>query len=1154
MKTIFTIVLTCTCTLLFAQFKNQNNILQPLHSPDSEHFHGVEKSSLDYSDFFKEAYQAFPSIPKGILEGVAHTNTSIWHVPENIQPSCSGLPPSHGVMGLMANGKGAFRENLPFISSLTGYSVASIKSDPRVNILAYAKAYDLLLAKVPSSTNSLEQWANVLVELSELPVDKTAHNYPISSFQYSVFSFMNDAANQANYGFQQPQLDLQGFFGLNNYKVLSSKLVNLNSTSITAGNTTWETPSYKGFMCIEVPGAIWNAAHSSNYSVGRSSSIQNFVIHKIQGSYSSAINWFKNPIANVSTPYVVRNDGQITQMLCEANTGWHVGSHNSYTIGIEHDGYVENNDNTTALYQAAALIVKDGAAEYGISLLRAWGYQGCTGGAGSCGLGSCTKIRGHQSYSGQSHSDPGIYWDWRYFYKILNDNTPVTTLSAASGTIYDSGGAGGNYGNDVRTIQTIAPTNASSVTLTVNAFNTEQGWDYLLVYNGPTVFSPLIGQYSGTTIPGSFTASGGAITVEFRSDCATGASGYSISWGSVGADNIPPTTTVSTAGNWHTNDFPAAFSDNDNSGGSGVAYKFMNVLQYNGSEWRANPSRGNFKDNFDGALHSDWTSHAGNWTESGGFLLQSNETVGNTILSAPLNQNVYNQYLYTWRASIGGTGTNRRAGFHFMCSDADSPNRGNSYFVYFRNTDNKLQIYSVDNDVFTLQQDIPLTVNTNQYYNYMIIYDETTGKIIVVRDGVKVGEWTDPTPLTAGNFISFRSGNCTYSIDNLNVYHRRAGTNKTIKVGTAATDDIQYQNINPTSPSGKVKSLVMDGAGNFSLIAEKNINVDWTPPILTTIKDGTGNDIDITTSVTTLSGNWPGSKDDHSGIDYYEYAIGTSSGATDILPWTNNGNSTSVTNSNLSLTSGVTYYVSVRGTNNAGLTSVVGISDGVLVNRDVLISPRVILAGPYDTNTGVMNDDLRLLGDIPLSQPYTVAPFNYNGSETVTQNVLNFTGASAIVDWVLVELRDKNDPAVIVTTRAALLQADGDVVDVDGTSPVEISGQSADNYFVCIKHRNHLPVLTNINYNLNSNTTTFVDFRTIATYGINAQISLGVFKGMWAGNADSDAIIAAGDRSLIWNNRNQTGYHNSDTNMDGTINASDRSLVWNNRNQPSQLP
>jgi len=67
-------------------------------------------------------------------------------------------------------------------------------------------------------------------------------------------------------------------------------------------------------------------------------------------------------------------------------------------------------------------------------------------------------------------------------------------------------------------------------------------------------------------------------------------------------------------------------------------------------------------------------------------------------------------------------------------------------------------------------------------------------------------------------------------------------------------------------------------------------------------------------------------------------------------------------------------------------------------------------------------------------------------------------------------------------------------------------------------------------------------------------MSFGVFKGMWSGDVDSDFIIAAGDRSLVWNRRNQTGYLFADVNLDGVVNAIDRSLVWNARNLTTQLP
>lgn len=83
----------------------------------------------------------------------------------------------------------------------------------------------------------------------------------------------------------------------------------------------------------------------------------------------------------------------------------------------------------------------------------------------------------------------------------------------------------------------------------------------------------------------------------------------------------------------------------------------------------------------------------------------------------------------------------------------------------------------------------------------------------------------------------------------------------------------------------------------------------------------------------------------------------------------------------------------------------------------------------------------------------------HNGTEESTLNVLNTTGSSAVVDWVLVELRNATTPSVIVASRALLLQANGNVVDVDGSPNILFSLPEA-NYHVAIKHRTHLAVRT----------------------------------------------------------------------------------------------
>lgn len=101
--------------------------------------------------------------------------------------------------------------------------------------------------------------------------------------------------------------------------------------------------------------------------------------------------------------------------------------------------------------------------------------------------------------------------------------------SACSGNFYDSGGSGGNYANNQTFVYTICPSVAGNyVSINFSAFNLENNWDFLYVYNGNSIAAPLIGTYTGGTSPGIITASlpGGCLTFRFTSDGSTVASGW----------------------------------------------------------------------------------------------------------------------------------------------------------------------------------------------------------------------------------------------------------------------------------------------------------------------------------------------------------------------------------------------------------------------------------------------------------------------------------------------------------------------------------------------------------------------------------------------------------------------------------------------------
>jgi hypothetical protein len=178
------------------------------------------------------------------------------------------------------------------------------------------------------------------------------------------------------------------------------------------------------------------------------------------------------------------------------------------------------------------------------------------------------------------------------------------------------------------------------------------------------------------------------------------------------------------------------------------------------------------------------------------------------------------------------------------------------------------------------------------------------------------------------------------------------------------------------------------------------------------------------------------------------------------------------------------------------------------------------------------------------------------GTEKTTQAVLDVTGSNAIVDWVFIEMRSKLQPTSRVLTRSALLQRDGDIVDVDGVSPLLFKAKT-DDYYVTIRHRNHLGIMSAepVAFTREKAAPTTADFTTTTAHGTNPQKIVGNYKCLWGGNADaSSAIVYQGfgaglpDRDNIFFtvlmdplNTNGSfnfiskGYLNADTNMDGKV-------------------
>lgn len=247
----------------------------------------------------------------------------------------------------------------------------------------------------------------------------------------------------------------------------------------------------------------------------------------------------------------------------------------------------------------------------------------------------------------------------------------------------------------------------------------------------------------------------------------------------------------------------------------------------------------------------------------------------------------------------------------------------------------------------------------------------------------------------------------------------------------------------------------------------------------------------------------------------------------------------------------------------------------------VLVEAKIFLEGPYDGNNAMTNN-LNTQGGIPTSSPY----FDGRTVDEVPEGV---------VDWVSIELWQVlsevesasgiNETFYFPVTRySAFLHPDGRIVADDGTTgqvrvlfqqalskrKFKFDKQSVNgvseltySYYIVIKHRNHLAIMSAAEVNLSNETSTLYDFTTgldkTFSLGGDAMVSLGEGNfGMIAGDGNGDGGIDAFDRNLIWRTQNGSTWDYTklgDFNLDGGIDAFDINLEWRpNNGKATQLP
>jgi hypothetical protein len=184
-------------------------------------------------------------------------------------------------------------------------------------------------------------------------------------------------------------------------------------------------------LAVSRPPVVWSPAGSgSNFTPALHRKIDRIVIHVTEGgSLIGNVSWLAADRSEASAHYVVSRDGQIVQLVPLHDIAWHSGSRpmNARSIGIEHIGDTDDpNGFPRAEYVSSARLVAWLVRRYRIPVDR-------------------RHIIGHAqvpdpfdpgTFGGSDHhTDPGPYWRWGYYLKLVKHFAFPNTLRVRTTTI-----------------------------------------------------------------------------------------------------------------------------------------------------------------------------------------------------------------------------------------------------------------------------------------------------------------------------------------------------------------------------------------------------------------------------------------------------------------------------------------------------------------------------------------------------------------------------------------------------------------------------------------------------------------------------------------------------------------------------------------------
>lgn len=127
--------------------------------------------------------------------------------------------------------------------------------------------------------------------------------------------------------------------------------------------------------------------------------------------------------------------------------------------------------------------------------------------------------------------------------KAQNYNMSNTTVNISCGSVinfYDSGGPSASYSTNANLSMVFCAPGGQNIYAQFSSFNLENTWDYLYVYNGPSMASPLLGAFTGGVSPGLISGATNCLTFVFVSDNSFNSPGWAATLGCGSPPISPP--------------------------------------------------------------------------------------------------------------------------------------------------------------------------------------------------------------------------------------------------------------------------------------------------------------------------------------------------------------------------------------------------------------------------------------------------------------------------------------------------------------------------------------------------------------------------------------------------------------------------------------